>query len=168
MSHDDEEPEHLLDQLASLGLDDNNAYHLIHLLGHANYVQAEYRVASFLSSNNPELRKIALMVLIQHWGLKKYLDQCQYLIDNDPNSDVRHIAVSCLGDLLRESKNKLILIKLREIVQNSNEHWMVRQSALDGIMRALGRPLEERPNISVDYDLDLINWEDIMSQFEAK
>ena len=116
-------------------------YGAIHDLGEAAHAETGYRgcealraeaepvIAGFLAHTDPQIRYIAVNVLAIHWDMKHYAKTFQQLALTDPEDDVRQIAVSAVGFLLRDSRDvdaaRFVLGILRDPAQPA---W-IRESA---------------------------------------
>jgi hypothetical protein len=159
VNKEDAQGKELERKLKTLSLNDHKAYFLIHELGHTHYVQAEPLIEKYLSSPESQLRSIALNVLVHHWGLKDYGPVCEKFLFDDPHLDVRSMGAMCLGTMYKHVPNKRILKMLASKVKDSEEEWMVRQTAYRSILRILNYPLSEMPPTTREMDFDTeVNW----------
>lgn len=149
-------------ELKSGKINTGDVYTALHILGEGGLQEEEDLVAGYLDSSDPELRHIALSVLVLHWGLRKYSERCEDLLVSDEDLHVRTMAADCLGSMLQESKDRPILQKLAQVVNDSHEDDMVRGAAYRAILRIANVPLERRPpgtsllRIPDDIDWDIV------------
>jgi hypothetical protein len=120
-----------------------DAYTAIHILGRASATDHRELVASFLdSSQDPQLARIALIVLVNHWGLgTEYRDRLRAFVKGVPwdgDDDVRLVALSAAGELARKIGDRELVSDLLEIAGDSHEDVLIRDTAFDAIARALG------------------------------
>lgn len=119
------------------------AYTAIHILGRGWATGYRELVASFLDSpGDPMLARIALTVLVGEWGLgAAYRDELRAFargVDWDDEDDVRLVALSATGELVRTTGDHELLSDLLAIAADSGEDILVRDTAFDAIARAVG------------------------------
>lgn len=107
-------------------------YGVIHELGEAGYLPAEGLISRYLSDPDPELRYIALSVLILHWGLPHYRQAAESML-GDPDSEVRLMAASCLGVLLLAARDAQAVKRLLQVIDDDSEEPMVRDRAYEAL-----------------------------------
>jgi len=146
-----------------------NPYTAIHILGITNAIQFESLVAKFLDGpSDPMLARIALKVLVSHWGFgSKYRQEIeQFAIGKswDEDSDARLMAISCAGELARVTHDVELIKLCLSIFENEEELPGVRDQAYFSIARTAGKswleipPASRRMNYEKDVDAGLIEW----------
>jgi hypothetical protein len=138
---------------------ESDPYTLIHILGVSGATEYEPLVARFLNASfDPMLARIALQVLCSHWGMaSRYRDQVEKFVRGvewDIDADVRIVALSAAGELLRERLGKSLLRLLVEIFTSSAERHIVRQAAYFALARAHGQDWAQLPPASRQIDLE--------------
>lgn len=136
----------MLQRLREDTIPDNRLYGAIHDLGEAAHsttgfrgcdnlrAEAEPIVAGFLTHNNAQLRYIAVSVLSAHWDLRRYAGAFQQMSLNDPEDDVRQIALSSVGWLLRSTKDRDATRFLLSIFRDLGQDASMRQTAYEGLV----------------------------------
>jgi hypothetical protein len=119
-------------------------YGLLHDLGEAGLVEAAEDVARFVRNPDPNLRYIALNVLTFHWNMPMYRRECEQLLFEDPDEQVRGMAAAGLGFVLRESKDCTAASMLLQKLRDKNETGLVRHSAYDAVVDMWLSPHDSR------------------------
>jgi len=138
-----------------LGYDE--LYHAIHTFGEEGFDEARVDVEGFLSHPRPELRNIALSVLVLHWGSQDHRGTAERFALSDPDGDNRRMGVACLGSLSRGTRDPQVLRVLLKIFRDEKEEWHVRDESYCAILDVLGAPKSEQPPLGreLDYDKDV-------------
>jgi hypothetical protein len=123
-------------------------YGLLHALGEAGLVEAAEDVARFVRDRDPNLRYIALNVLTFHWDMPMYRRECEQLLFEDPDEQVRGMAAAGLGFVLRESKDCTATSMLLQKLRDKNETGLVRHSAYDAVVDVWLSPHDSRRDAS--------------------
>lgn len=128
--------------------DSDDAYTAIHILGRAGATGYRDLVASFLDSpDDPELARIALVVLVDHWGFgSEYRDRLRSFVRGvewDADDDVRLVALSAAGEVARTTRDRRLVSDLLDIAVDSHEGTLIRDTAFDAVARALGAGYDE-------------------------
>jgi HEAT repeat protein len=132
----------------------------LHILGEAYFRKAEEDVARFLDSEDPEVRSMALQVLVFHWGAAYYKHECalRLFLGKEDDDFVRATAASCLGVIYKGTKDVRHGYFIAKIVENPEEDDLVRFCAYWALLNIEGIPYSSRPSI-VDFrfpeDIDL-------------
>lgn len=157
-----EDPEVALRDLQAGLIPEDKLYATIHFFGHEEFLKAKPDIEAFLTHEDPQLRDIALNVLIFHWGCEDHRSTCESFAVNDPDSDVRIMGVMGLGSLLRGARDSKALRLLLQIFRNENEEKLIRDSAYGSILKILSCPVSEWGTLplELDYSKD-INWDRI-------
>lgn len=96
--------------------------------------EAESVVVQFLHHEDESFRYIALNVLGLHWDLRRHRETFQSMMLDDPDDDVRRMAVACLGHVLRGSRDweasRSLLGKLRD----RTEQESVKHTAYEALL----------------------------------
>ena len=146
-----------------------NPYTAIHILGLTNAIQYEPLVAKFLDCPfDPMLSRIALKVLVSHWGLGvKYRREIEEFAKGkewDEDAHVRLMSISCAGELARVTHDVELIKLCLSIFENEAESRGVRDQAYFSIARAAGKSWNEIPlasrriNLEKDIDVALMEW----------
>ncbi len=109
-------------------------YDLLHEFGEAGFVEAAPEVAKFLHHRFRNMRYIAVMVLALHWYLVEYRDEYERLAKSDPKIDVRRIAVSGLGAVLKETRDPRATRFLLEKLRDNSEDGSVREASYEALL----------------------------------
>lgn len=104
-------------------------YQTLHELGASGFTAAEPEVAKFLTHDKPQLRYIAIHVLGLQWDMKAYRHVFEDMMLKDVDENVRRVAASALGYLLRETKDRGTLRLLVKKVRQKEENIYVRETA---------------------------------------
>lgn len=128
--------------------DATDAYTAIHILGVSGTTSYRDLVEPFLNSpRDPQLARIAVSVLINHWGLgSEYREQLREFVhgvDWDGDEDVRHVALSAAGEFARTSGDPQLVADLLEIQDDPQERALTRDIAFDAVARAVGADYKE-------------------------
>lgn len=119
------------------------AYTLIHILGRGGSTGERELIESFLDGpSDALLARIALTVLVDHWGLgAEYRNELRTFIHGvswDPDDDVRHKALTSAGEFARMTGDAQILADLLAIQGDPAEDELTRDIAFDALARAVG------------------------------
>lgn len=137
----------------------HDEYTLIHVLGCAGAVRYEALIAEYLECrDDPMLAQIALQTLCLFWGKSRtYRDHVErFALGNawDEDEDVRLLAITIVGEMLREEFDASLLQLLMRIFSDVRQSEFARQSAYFAIARASGKEWSELPPESRLMDLD--------------
>jgi len=94
-----------------------------------NFQEARPEVESFLKSEDPELRFVALKVLTLYWHLEEHWETAKQFLEHDPDTECRMKGASALADLKRSTQDRPTLTILAHVVRNRQERPLVRQAA---------------------------------------
>lgn len=121
-------------------------YGVIHDLGEAAHFdtgyagcdslrrEAEPVIVDFLANDDPQIRYIAISVLTVHWDLRQHAGVLKRMGLSDPAEEVRQIAVSGLGWLLRATQDKSAIQFLIGILRDSSQPEWIRETAYEGLL----------------------------------
>ncbi len=126
---DKEEFLHLLEEVRHNRLEGRALYHAIHEFGRTSFLQARNVVEGFLTSTDPQLRAIALEVLVNHWRLPEFENTARNFLEHDPDRECRMKGASALEVLKRDTKDRQTLSVLARVIQKSQEALIVREAA---------------------------------------
>jgi hypothetical protein len=104
-------------------------YHAIHEFGRNHFLEARKDVEGFLTSSDPQLRALALEVLVNHWRLSDFEKTSRNFLEHDPDKECRVKGASALEVLKRNTKDRHTLSVLARVVRNSEEELIVRDAA---------------------------------------
>lgn len=112
-------------------------YHAIQLFGEMNFQEARPEVEQYLTSDNPELRFVALKVLTRYWHLQEHWETARKVLLCDADEDCRFRAADALADLKCNTQDQQTLKVLARVVRNEQEKAVVRISAFAGMKAVL-------------------------------
>lgn len=104
-------------------------YRTVHELGRSHFLEARQDVERFLTHTDPQLRAIALEVLVNHWRLADYWNAARAFLEQDPDKECRMKGASALEVLKRNTQDRLTLSVLAHVVRNPQEAQLVRETA---------------------------------------
>jgi hypothetical protein len=148
-----DDPRVVLADLRSGRIPQTELYAAIHALGHGTVSDAKSVVESFLTSDDAQLRYIALNVLTIHWALQEHRQTCEFFLTNDPDSDNRRAGVAGIGALCEHTCDPDALALLLRVFDNAAEEPHVRDAAYSSILYVLGAPVGEQPPLTRLMDL---------------
>jgi hypothetical protein len=148
-------PKHELDQAVAAIKDPGgnlDHYTLLHIIGRAMDVSNERLVASYLDCPaDPMLSRLALQILCNYWGLTpKYVTYVRKFlsgVDWDVDGDVRQVASSIAGELLRARWDDDLFRTLLAISTNEDDLPGMRLAAIRALARAMGYGWDDMPVI---------------------
>ncbi len=155
----------LLKALRRSNLSDREIYHAIQTFGETNFQEARPEVEHFLTSENPELRFVALKVLTRYWHLNEHWQTARYFLEHDPDEDVRFRAASALAGLRQNTQDRATLTILAQVVLNEQEADVVRIAAY-AAMKAIMHydPREQFDILKGTFDVQRkVDWEWVRS-----
>lgn len=120
-------------------------YGTIHTLGDQGYVEAKRVIEQFLCHPDPEVRYIALNVLVLHWQCQDHRKTCERFITNETDPDNRELAVAGLGALLTSTRDPAALKLLLSLFKDEGEDPLMRSTAYRQILQILGKPPDAIP-----------------------
>lgn len=125
----------------------------LHDFGEANFRDAEPQVAQYLAHPNENVRYTAVNVLALHWKSPEHIATLQRMLFEDADSDVRRVAATGLGAILKGSRDvrtsRLLIRRLRD----SDENRFVREAAYEALVDVAVPPSSKawgRARASVD------------------
>jgi hypothetical protein len=147
---------HELDQVVAALKDPGTTadpYTLLHIIGRAMDASNEDLVASYLDyPQDPMLSRLALQILCNYWGLtSKYIDYVRRFlsgVDWDVDGDVRQVAASIAGEVLRTTWDDDLFRSLLDIATDENDLPEMRVTAIRALARALGCGWDDMPAIN--------------------
>ncbi len=110
-------------------LEGRELYHAIHEFGRNHFLEARKDVEGFLTNSDPQLRAIALEVLVNHWRLSDFERTSRNFLEHDSDKECRMKGASALEVLKRNTKDRQTLSVLARVVRNSEEALIVRDAA---------------------------------------
>lgn len=133
----------------------DDPYVAIQILGLSAGPELAWVVEPYLNSaDDPMLARIALRVLCDDWGLgARYLHELMRFVDGvswDVDEEVRTIAISTAGELLREIKGPDLGRRLLKLTRDPNELKETREWTLRALGRAVGIPHSDLPGLGVN------------------
>ena len=136
----------------------------IHDLGELGDPVLQDHVTPFLIHPNPILRYEALSTLGHHWMLPQYRAQFEEMMRSDSDEDVRRIAASCLGLVLKGTRDKAAAQHLIAKLRDENEDGYVREGAYDALLD-IWAPESEAAK-SRHGDLQTAAWEELYEKVQ--
>jgi hypothetical protein len=143
-------------------------YHAIHELGRAEFLEARPEVERLLSSEDPELRYVALEVVTRHWRLAEHWNTAKRFLELDADTDCRMIGASALETLKRNTQDRRTLEVLARVVRNNQEKQIVREAAYAAMLGILGANPREHVRMAsrgIDLERD-VKWEMVDSYLQ--
>lgn len=96
--------------------------------------EAEPIIVGFLAHDDPQIRYIAISVLTVHWDLRQHAGVLTRMGLSDPAEEVRQIAVSGLGWLLRGTLDKDATHLLIGILRDCTVPEFIRETAYEALL----------------------------------
>jgi hypothetical protein len=136
----------LLQRIRNGTIPQDRLYAALHDLGEALHSGTGFRgceilraeaapvVAGFLKHRISRFRYIAVSVLSAHWDLVRYATTFQRMALRDPDDSVRKIALSSVGYLLRDTRDRNATKLLLHIFRDFGESAPTRQIAYEGLV----------------------------------
>src|SRR5258708_22154982 len=115
-------------------LSPEETYHVVHEFGEHNFRDAFPVVEPLVHSSDPQLRAVALEVIVGHWGMPGYGDTMCRRLTEDPDIDCRFRAARLIGALKRNTGDQEALHVLAQVVSNPSEHHLVRAAAYGAML----------------------------------
>lgn len=133
-------------------------YTLLHILGRSGATAYRRLVEQFLECREePMLARLALKILCDYWtGTAQYIPKILGFLrglDGDEESDVRQIAISIVGEYLRNNPEPEFLRELIHIFGNEENEQTIREDAYIALARAMGRDWNQLPSSAKHFDL---------------
>jgi hypothetical protein len=119
----------LLENVRQGKLKGRELYHALHEFGRNYFLQARKDVEGFLTNADPQLRAVALEVLVNHWRLQDFETTSRDFLEHDPDRECRIKGASALEVLKRNTNDKQTLSLLAGVVHNEQEALIVREAA---------------------------------------
>ncbi len=142
------EPSQVDDVARALEEGEGDPYTLIHILGRAGATQHEELVAEFLDcEEDPMCARIALVVLVDHWGLfRKYRSRVFEFLrgiewDVEDEGQVQLVAISSAGEFLRTQADRELLTTLRDLFNDARQPDLTRGAAYRALVRIPAKPI---------------------------
>src|SRR5947209_7689400 len=104
-------------------------YHVVHEFGRHNFREALPVVETLVDSSDPQLRAVALEVIVRHWEMPGYWDIVRQRLTEDPDIECRFRAARLVGDVKRDTDDQEALHLLAQVVSNTSEDHLVRAAA---------------------------------------
>jgi len=121
-------------------------YGVIHDLGEVAHSEAGYPLAErlraeaepvvvqLLRDEDESFRSIAINVLGLHWDLRRHRETFQSMMLDDPDDDVRRLAVACFGYVLRGSRDWEATKPLLNKFRDKDEGHSTRETAYEALL----------------------------------
>jgi hypothetical protein len=137
---------HELDQAVAALKDPRSGadpYTLLHIIGHAMDNSYEGLVVSYLDCpEDPLLSRLALQILCNYWSkTSRYITYVKRFlagVDWDDEGDVQQVAVSVVGEFLREKWDDELFRSLLDLALDEDDVRQMRIPAIEALARALG------------------------------
>jgi hypothetical protein len=139
-------PVHELDQAVAALKDPRSGtdpYTLLHIIGRAMDISNEDLVAGRLDCpEDPLLSRLALQILCNYWAkTSHYITHVKMFlagVEWDNNGDVQQVAVSVVGEFLREQWDDELFRSLLDLALDEDDVRQIRIPAIQALARALG------------------------------
>jgi hypothetical protein len=154
------ELEHLLALLQQGKLHGREVYRAVQLFGENHFLQARPEVEALLHSDAPDVRFVALKVLTQYWRLSEHWETARSVLFHDPDTECRFRAAGNLGSLEMNTQDERTLELLAQVVCNTQEEPVVRESAYAALLGVLHYDPREQFHIatrSFDFNKE-VDW----------
>ena len=122
-------------------------FSIISDFGDEHFVEAIPDIKNFLTSEDSELRYIALEVLTLNFQLQEVWQTARDFLEHDPDSNCRSLGASCLGALKRNTGDPRTLSVLAHVIVNEKEEHLVRESAYKAFCGVIKYDREEQRKI---------------------
>ncbi len=124
-------------------------------------------IESFLTSDDPELRDAALMVLTLDFELPEHVGTALHFLTEDPDFSCRLRGASSAGYLMRGTNDRYTLATLAKTACNEQEKNTLRASAYEGILAVIGRSNREVFTAGRQYPKN-VDWDLVASFLDEK
>ena len=139
-----------------------NIHNTLVQIGKRQIREAGSLVARFLTSDDPDLRNVALMVLALDLGLHEYAETALRFLTEDPDPLCRMSGASAAGGFMQGTNDRRTLVVLARVASNEQEDEQVRSSAYRAILSVIGRSNLEQFMASRDYPNN-VDWQLVAS-----
>lgn len=155
-----DELESVADELRH-GSDEADPYTLLHIIGRSGEKSYRSIIEYYLNQKiDPMLARLALQILCDFWEeAEGYVDDLVSFAQGVPwdgEDEIRLTALSLAGEYLRSHQNPWLLQKLINIVEDINEREIIRESAYEGLSRAMQHEWGEILSTTSNVDFDMI------------
>jgi hypothetical protein len=141
---------------------DSNAWKKIKILAGANLawmMESEERTLDSLNDPNPNLRRAAIGLALNHWELTASVaDRCEHIAETDADVDVRIAAVGALANFYHGTKNLRVAHLLASIVRDSTQHMNLRVVAYFSLVMLQGGGLSQHLPEKLTFGLESVDW----------
>lgn len=146
-------------------------YRAVQTFGEQRYLEARPEVEALLSSDDAELRFVALKVLTRYWHLAEHWETARQVLLYDPESECRFRAAEDIGALKRNTQDTQTLTALAEVVCNEQEeNLVVREAAYAAMLAVLQYDPREQLHIAahgVDFTTE-VDWKMVKQYFKSE
>ncbi len=154
-----EELEGWLENLRQGKLSSPEMYHAIHEFGRAGFEAARPDIERLLTSDDPELRYIALETLTRHFRLAEHYETAKQFLEHDPDVDCRMMGASALKGFKRNTHDRRTLGILARVVRNDKETPIVRKAAYAAMLGVRHYNMQEQlryvtKRIDLEHEVD--------------
>ena len=121
-------------------------------------LQSRQQAESYLHHSDPHIRCVALRVLSRIWkaDAQQLTKECERLFSNDPDNDVRGVALAILGRIYSGTNDREFGKRMAAIVSNASHPISRRQLAYVNLFDIRGLPLENWP-LDDDFTEEMID-----------
>jgi hypothetical protein len=161
-----EAPAQLLQAFRQGKLKGRELYRAVQVFGEQRYQAARPEVEALLTSDDPELRFVALKVLTQYWHLAEHWETARQVLLHDPEEECRFRAAGDLGVLEQNTQDRRTLVVLANVVCNEAENPIVRESAYAAMLSVISYNPKEQLRMAahgVDFATE-VDW-DLVKQY---
>lgn len=137
-------------KLDELDRGENNyrKYEIIHDLAEACFFEAKPYFFEGLNHPDADYRWACVSAIATHWQDRKIIPRLFELVENDPDSSVRDIAISSLGMF----KVKKALPLLKKIITSNKDDLHLQKIAYAAILRIMDYPPREVLELAIRDD----------------
>lgn len=118
---------------------------------HLVYLEAD--IAKLLDHESDGLRATAILALVMHWNLERYVPRALELLRDDPEATVRMHAAVALGSYASgDARARPDLLRALALALQSDVHAGVARKAYVAMLRSLAPDLKTTTIPTVDFD----------------
>lgn len=152
-------------KLSSSDVDD--VYDALIDIGKQEHRCLEKEVWDFLTHEEPDLQRAAIMVLGTYWKLPEFSEKARALLNSSSDDDVRVAALINWVGYYEGTKDANVITVLNDFIRDSSEDIFIRLESVRGLFRVYGETIAddkmralERVQSYSEFD-NLAPWDDI-------
>ena len=156
-----EELKQLLNALRQGKLKGHEVNRAVQTFGENSFQEARPEVESLLTSDDFELRFVALKVLTAYWRLAEHWETARLVLLHDPEVECRFRAAENLGSLEQDTQDVRTLSILAHVVCNEQEDPIVREASYAAMLKVIRYDSQEQWRIAFNRGdfTTLVDWE---------